>query len=156
MPIHSSPDPANIPLPPSPEIQPFILTGTSTPDLPATGSATPTGLSLFNTPRNPLPTSPSTALSVQRPRTPSPLPSPVVEATDLAGEGKEGGVDGGKVEDGEVPVVTLDDAAEIREGVGLSAETATEERGADVKSIEDVAGDSQSGPSLPLVISQSR
>ena len=93
----ASPDPASIPLPPSPEVVPFVLTGTNTPDLSlaGTGQATPTaasGLSLFNTPRNPLPSSPSAALGIHRPKTPSPLPSPVVEPTTVvegAGEEKD-------------------------------------------------------------------
>ncbi|GHJ89725.1 hypothetical protein NliqN6_6127 [Naganishia liquefaciens] len=82
-------DPASIPLPPSPEVVPFILTETNTPDLSlaGTGTATPTiatGLSLFNTPRNPLPTSPSSALGIHRTKTPSPLSSPVVAPTTVA------------------------------------------------------------------------
>lgn len=117
--LPASLDPANIPLPPSPEVVPFILTETNTPDLSlaGTGQATPTaasGLSLFNTPRNPLPSSPSAALGNHRPKTPSPLPSPVVQpTTDVEAVGEEENI----------PSVVIEDAQSTVEPVSANEST---------------------------------
>jgi hypothetical protein len=92
--------------------------------LAGTGQATPTaasGLSLFNTPRNPLPNSPSAALSIHRPKTPSPLPSPVVQpTTDVEGVGEEENIPSVVQED--VPV------AEESLAAGESADQPTDQK----------------------------
>ncbi|KAJ9118185.1 hypothetical protein QFC22_004089 [Naganishia vaughanmartiniae] len=134
-------DPTMVPLPPSPELEPFVITtdGTTTPDLGTNSTATPvftrsntpgqgvtiatvsadsaaddghhassseatkikstSNLSLFNTPRNPLAsssstaTSPATAITIQRTVSPppssspsAPLPPPSSPSTQIASD----------------------------------------------------------------------
>lgn len=146
-------DPANIPLPPSPEVVPFVLTGTSTPDIASsshvsTNQATPkavTGLSLFNTPRNPLPSSPSSALGIHRPKTPSPLPSPIVEPTVFTTQvGTADEVPEVKVEDEDVAEATLEpEVTKAGEGEGNAADP-------DAKTSDDASNDNQTSKDFTL------